>query len=154
MENIVNKLISDILLMNADVIRSNIKSIDNLQNLPADIAAEISNLLEELDYSIDEMSREAANDPELRKAVSDFITAKSKRKESKTMDRAWAILEQKDGEILTPILDRVKLLAKQNDEYAKYLYEIYETIYLSAVPLDVVVVTLTEYKYPSEDMEK
>jgi len=66
MENIVNKLISDILLMNADVIRSNIKSIDNLQNLPADIAAEISNLLEELDYSIDEMSREAANDPELR----------------------------------------------------------------------------------------
>lgn len=71
MENIVNKLISD--LMNADVIRSNIKSIDNLQNLPADIA-------EELDYSIDEMSREAATDPELRKAVSDFITAKSKRK--------------------------------------------------------------------------
>jgi len=154
MENIVNKLISDTLLMNADVIRSNIKSIDNLQNLPADIVAEISNLLEELDYSIYEMSREAANDPELRKAVSDFITAKSKRKESKTMDRALAILEQKDREILTPILDRVKLLARQNDEYAKYLYEIYETIYLSAVPLDVVVVTLTEYKYPSEDMEK
>ena len=99
-------------------------------------------------------SREAANDPELRKAVSDFITAKSKRKESKTMDRALAILEQKDREILTPILGRVKLLARQNDEYAKYLYEIYETIYLSAVPLDVVVVTLTEYKYPSEDMER
>ena len=49
MENIVNKLISDILLMNA------VKSIDNLQNLPADIAAEISNLLEELDYSIYEI---------------------------------------------------------------------------------------------------
>jgi len=82
MENIVNKLISDILLMNA------VKSIDNLQNLPADIAAEISNLLEELDYSIDEMSREAANDPELRKAVSDFITAKSKRKyPSEDMER-------------------------------------------------------------------
>lgn len=154
MENIVNKLISDILLMNAGIIRSSIKSINNLQNLPADIAAEISNLLEELDYSIDEMSREAANDPELREAVSDFITAKSKRKESKTMDRAGAILEQKDREILTPILDRVKLLAKQNDEYAKYLYEIYETIYVSAVPHEVVVITLTEYKYPSEDMER
>ncbi len=119
MEDIADKLVNDILSVNADIIRSNIKSINNLQNLPADIAAEISNLLEELDYSIDEMSREAANDPELRKAVSDFITAKSKRKESKTMDRAWAILGQKDGEILTPILDRVKLLAKQNDECAE-----------------------------------
>jgi len=45
MENIVNKLISDILLMNA------VKSIDNLQNLPADIAAEISNLrIDEIEY--------------------------------------------------------------------------------------------------------
>jgi len=45
MEDIVDKLVNDILSMNADIIRSNIKSINNLQNLPDDIATEINNLL-------------------------------------------------------------------------------------------------------------
>jgi len=38
MEDFVDKFVNDILSMNADIIRSNIKSINNLQNWPDDIA--------------------------------------------------------------------------------------------------------------------
>jgi len=154
MEDIVDKLVNDILSMNAAIIRSNIKSINNLQNLPGDIATEINNLLKKLDHSIDEMSKELANDPELRKTVSDFVSAKSKKLENEGMDKAYVILDRKNRKILKPVLDRIKLLAKQNDEYTQYLYEIYETIYLSACPYDVVVVTLTKDNEPTENLER
>lgn len=154
MEDIVDKLVNDILSMNADIIRSNIKSINNLQNLPDDIATEINNLLKKLDHSIDEMSKELVNDPELRKTVSDFVSAKSKKLENEAIDKAYVILDRKDRKILKPVLDRIKLLAKQNDEYTQYLYEIYETIYLSAYPYDVVAVTLTKDNEPTENLER
>lgn len=95
MEDIVDKLVNDILSMNADIIRSNIKSINNLQNLPDDIATEINNLLKKLDHSIDEMSKELVNDPELRKTVSDFVSAKSKKLENEAIDKAYVILDRK-----------------------------------------------------------
>lgn len=154
MEDIVDKLVNDILSMNADIIRSNIKSINNLQNLPDDIATEINNLLEKLDHSIDEMSKELVNNPELRKVVSDFVSAKSKKLENEAIDKAYVILDRKNRKILKPVLDRIKLLAKQNDEYTQYLYEIYETIYLSAYPYDVVAVTLTKDNEPTENLER
>jgi len=154
MEDIVDKLVNDILSMNADIIRSNIKSINNLQNLPDDIATEINNLLKKLDHSIDEMSKELVNDPELRKTVSDFVSAKSKKLENEAIDKAYVILDRKNRKILKPVLDRIKLLAKQNDEYTQYLYEIYETIYLSAYPYDVVAVTLTKDNEPTENLER
>lgn len=154
MEDIVDKLVNDILSINADIIRSNIKSINNLQNLPDDIATEINNLLKKLDHSIDEMSKELVNDPELRKTVSDFVSAKSKKLENEAIDKAYVILDRKDRKILKPVLDRIKLLAKQNDEYTQYLYEIYETIYLSAYPYDVVAVTLTKDNEPTENLER
>lgn len=154
MEDIVDKLVNDILSMNADIIRSNIKSINNLQNLPDDIAAEISNLLKKLDHSIDEMSKELVNDPELRKVVSDFVSAKSKKLENEAIDKAYVILDRKNRKILKRVLDRIKLLAKQNDEYTQYLYEIYETIYLSAYPYDVVAVTLTKDNELTENLER
>lgn len=154
MEDIVDKLVNDILSMNADIIRSNIKSINNLQNLPDDIATEINNLLEKLDHSIDEMSKELVNNPELRKVVSDFVSAKSKKLKNEAIDKAYVILDRKNRKILKPVLDRIKLLAKQNDEYTQYLYEIYETIYLSAYPYDVVAVTLTKDNEPTENLER
>jgi len=154
MEDIVDKLVNDILSMNADIIRSNIKSINNLQNLPDDIATEINNLLEKLDHSIDEMSKELVNNPELRKTVSDFVSAKSKKLENEAIDKAYVILDRKNRKILKPVLDRIKLLAKQNDEYTQYLYEIYETIYLSAYPYDVVAVTLTKDNEPTKNLER
>lgn len=154
MEDIVDKLVNDILSMNADIIRSNIKSINNLQNLTDDIATEINNLLKKLDHSIDEMSKELVNDPELRKTVSDFVSAKSKKLENEAIDKAYVILDRKNRKILKPVLDRIKLLAKQNDEYTQYLYEIYETIYLSAYPYDVVAVTLTKDNEPTENLER
>jgi len=154
MEDIVDKLVNDILSMNADIIRSNIKSINNLQNLPDDIATEINNLQKKLDHSIDEMSKELVNDPELRKTVSDFVSAKSKKLENEAIDKAYVILDRKNRKILKPVLDRIKLLAKQNDEYTQYLYEIYETIYLSAYPYDVVAVTLTKDNEPTENLER
>lgn len=154
MEDIVDKLVNDIFFLNADIIRNNIKSINNLQNLPDDIATEINNLLEKLDHSIDEMSKELVNDPELRKTVSDFVSAKSKKLENEAIDKAYVILDRKNRKILKPVLDRIKLLAKQNDEYTQYLYEIYETIYLSAYPYDVVAVTLTKDNEPTENLER
>lgn len=154
MEDIVDKLVNDILSMNADIIRSNIKSINNLQNLPDDIATEINNLLKKLDHSIDEMSKELVNNPELRKTVSDFVSAKSKKLENEAIDKAYVILDRKNRKILKPVLDRIKLLAKQNDEYTQYLYEIYETICLSAYPYDVVAVTLTKDNEPTENLER
>lgn len=154
MEDIVDKLVNDIFFLNADIIRSNIKSINNLQNLPDDIATEINNLLKKLDHSIDEMSKELVNDPELRKTVSDFVSAKSKKLENEAIDKAYVILDRKNRKILKPVLDRIKLLAKQNDEYTQYLYEIYETIYLSAYPYDVVAVTLTKDNEPTENLER
>jgi len=154
MEDIVDKLVNDILSMNADIIRSNIKSINNLQNLPDDIATEINNLLKKLDHSIDEMSKELVNDPELRKTVSDFVSAKSKKLKNEAIDKAYVILDRKNRKILKPVLDRIKLLAKQNDDYTQYLYEIYETIYLSAYPYDVVAVTLTKDNEPTKNLER
>lgn len=131
-----------------------ILSKNNLQNLPDDIATEINNLLKKLDHSIDELSKELVNNPELRKTVSDFVSAKSKKLENEAIDKAYVILDRKNRKILKPVLDRIKLLAKQNDEYTQYLYEIYETIYLSAYPYDVVAVTLTKDNEPTENLER
>jgi len=61
------------------------------------------------------MSKELVNDPELRKTVSDFVSAKSKKLENEAIDKAYVILDRKNRKILKPVLDRIKLLAKQND---------------------------------------
>jgi len=115
---------------------------------------EVAIALIDLGNSLEKFTRDSLNDPELKQAVFNFVTAKGRHKEGKAMDEVCNLLEKKTKNVVEPFLGKLYTYGIQNE----HIFDLYWTIALSVnsnkVTTATLTKTLTKYKHPSKDLEK
>lgn len=152
-EAIVNEVLQNLLSLNAYYIQEGIKAAEKMLSkgkFSKTLKNEVTIALIDLSNSLEKFTRDSLNDPELKQAVFNFVTAKGRHKEGKAMDEVCNLLEKKTKNVVEPFLGKLYTYGIQNE----HIFDLYWTIVFSVNPLEVGIVTLTEYKHPSKELEK
>lgn len=152
-EAVVEKVLQDLLSLNAYYVQNGIKEAEKLlrkNKLPKHIRDEIAVALIDLTNNLEKFTKDSLSDPELKQAIANFINAKGKAKENKAIDEVCSLLKDKTQKIVDPFLGKLYTYGRENE----HVFDIYWVINFSVNPMEVGIVALTEYKHPSKELEK
>lgn len=156
-EAFANEVLHNLLSLNAYYIQEGIKAAEKMLSkgkFSKTLKNEVAIALTDFTNSLEKFTKDSLNDPELKQAVFNFVTAKGKHKEKEAMDKVCDLLDKKTKNVVEPFLGKLYAYGIQNE----HIFGLYWTIALSVnsnkVTTATLTKTLTKYKHPSKDLEK